>query len=611
MAGLIPQPFIDELLDRVDITEVIDARVPLKRTGRNLKGLCPFHKEKTPSFTVNGDKQFYYCFGCGAGGNAIGFLMDYERMDFPAAVETLARYTGLEVPREESPATERRKEQAPLYDWMSASSDFYQAQLRQPVAAPAVEYLKGRGLSGQVAKRFGIGFSPPGWNNLEQALVKQDKDRRQLVSAGMLIKNEDSGRIYDRFRDRIMFPIRDIRGRVVAFGGRVMGDDVPKYLNSPETPVFSKSRELYGLYEARQAHAQLRRLLVTEGYMDVVALAQHDINYAVATLGTAVGSSHLERLFRYTNEVVFCFDGDKAGRAAAERALVAALPEMRDGRQAWFLFLPEGEDPDSVVSKQGKEQFELLINEAQPLSEFMFSLAGRDINLQTVDGRARLSNQVTPMLSQLPDGAFKQLLAAELANRTGLSPQDIVLTAPPAKTRPIAEAAPTQVETPKLAPKPSPKPRQRLQSSQQPSIMPPLRKAGGLLFFNPALASGAGDFEYLADWPDQEARFLYEILTYLKQSPDTGSALLLGRWMATDFRSLAEGLIGSQELLPRARLQAEFNDTMKLLAEKYRHSRYHQELGELDALGFTAMSSDQKQRYGELRRLLANNPRRH
>ncbi|MFT7288745.1 MAG: DNA primase, partial [Halieaceae bacterium] len=353
MAGRIPQQFIDDLLDRADIVDVVDRRVKLKKTGKNYSARCPFHDEKTPSFSVNPEKQFYYCFGCGAGGNALGFLMDYENLDFLQAVDNLAGTLGLEVPREAGPGGSGDRSAEPrnkvLYDLMEACATFYRDALRQhPEAGRAVQYLKSRGLTGVIARDFGIGFAPPGWDNLLKHVAGDEAAQERAVAAGALVRN-DKGRVYDRFRDRIVFPIRDRRGRTIAFGGRVLGDDKPKYLNSPESPVFHKGRELYGLFEARRANRSLERVIVVEGYMDVIALAQAGISNAVATLGTSTSAEHLESIFRVAPEVVFCFDGDDAGRKAAERALLTALPLMSDGRQACFLFLREGEDPDSVV----------------------------------------------------------------------------------------------------------------------------------------------------------------------------------------------------------------------------------------------------------------------
>src|SRR5690606_28626611 len=381
--ALIPQRFIDDLLDKVDIVDVVGSRISLRKSGKNYSARCPFHDEKTPSFTVSPDKQFYYCFGCGAGGNAIGFVMDYDRTDFPQAVEQLARHAGLEVPRESrerDPADSRRKQ---LYSLLAEAEKYYRAQLRQhPDAKLATDYLKKRGLTGAIAGQFAIGFAPPGWDNLIGHLGHDDQRVRLLREAGLVIQKEDSpGRVYDRFRQRIMFPIRDTRGRTIGFGGRVLGNDKPKYLNSPETPVFHKGSELYGLYEAHTTLREIPNLLVVEGYMDVVALAQHGIHNAVATLGTAATAEHLAKLFRYTAEVIFCFDGDNAGRQAARRALETCLPAMTDGRSARFLFLPEGEDPDTLVRKLGAEGFTRLLADAQPLSEFLFHTLGESLNL--------------------------------------------------------------------------------------------------------------------------------------------------------------------------------------------------------------------------------------
>jgi len=418
----IPQKFIDDLLDRIDIVDVIDRRVKLRKTGKNFSACCPFHDEKTPSFSVNPEKQFFYCFGCGAGGNALGFLMDYERLEFPQAIESLAQTVGMEVPREELRPGEkpRQDSQRPLFDQLEQAARFYEQSLRKhPDAKRAVAYLKGRGLSGEIANAFRVGFAPPGWDNLLSALGQNDSAQSLLMTNGMLVKN-DQGRIYDRFRDRIMFPILDARGRVIAFGGRVLGDDKPKYLNSPETPVFQKSRELYGLYQARKANRALERVVVVEGYMDVIALAQHGINYAVATLGTATSETHLERLFRHVPEVIFCFDGDEAGRKAAFRGLEAALPVMQDGRQVRFLFLPEGEDPDSLVRSKGQRHIEHLFDTAAPLETFLFDQLAQGINVDALDGKARFSKTVAPYLQRLPDGVFKALMYQALADRTGI-----------------------------------------------------------------------------------------------------------------------------------------------------------------------------------------------
>lgn len=424
MAGLIPQSFIDDLLDRVDIVDVVDSRVKLKRSGKNYNACCPFHEEKTPSFTVSPEKQFYYCFGCGASGNALGFVMDYERLSFPEAVEQLARITGLEVPREVQSEADikREQERKSIYSLLEKADEFYQQQLRHHISKHlAVNYLKGRGLDGKTAKAYGVGFAPPGWDNLLKVLGQTDEDKHLLIEGGMLIHQPQDKKLYDRFRHRIMFPIRDTRGRVIGFGGRVLGDDKPKYLNSPETPVFHKGQELYGLYEARLHYRELPRLLVVEGYMDVVSLAQFGIGYGVATLGTACGPDHLDRAFKYTSEVVFCFDGDKAGRSAALRALDASLNVMTDGRTVKFLFLPEGEDPDTLVRQIGPEKFERMIELAVPLEDYLFDAVSEGINIRTMEGRATFSKRAAPLLDRLPKGIFRELMFESLATRTGLN----------------------------------------------------------------------------------------------------------------------------------------------------------------------------------------------
>ena len=421
MAGLIPQSFIDDLLDRADIVEVIDRRVRLKKSGRNYMACCPFHEEKSPSFSVSQEKQFYHCFGCGASGNAIGFLMAYENMDFPRAVESLAQLQGVEVPREELSEHEQKSQrvQQDLCALLEQAAHFFRQQLqRHPDAKKARDYLQKRGLSEAIIEQYGIGYAPPGWDNLMQHLLKAGWQEAQLLDSGMLVDREESGKRYDRFRDRVMFPIRDLRGRVIAFGGRVLTDEKPKYLNSPETPVFSKGRELYGLYEANRSKGTLQRLVVVEGYMDVVALAQFGLVGAVATLGTAAGTAHLDKAFRYSNEIVFCFDGDAAGRRAAVRALEVSLTTLRDQRQVRFLFLSEGEDPDSYVRKRGLDTFTALLEKAQPLSEYLFEQAGLGLRIDTAEGRAGLVSRSLPMLAKLPEGPFRQQMFIDLSMRT-------------------------------------------------------------------------------------------------------------------------------------------------------------------------------------------------
>ncbi|BCX89734.1 DNA primase [Methylomarinovum tepidoasis] len=419
MAGRIPQSFIDELLARVDIVDVINARVPLKKTGRNYVARCPFHDEKTPSFSVSPHKQFYYCFGCGASGSAIGFLMAYEHLSFPEAVETLAAQYGLTVPREGTDGEEdpsRRRQLEALLELNRQAARFYVQRLRAPGGRAVRDYLQRRGVDAEVAKRYGLGYAPDAWDSLSRRF-----DPRLLVEAGLAIERERGG-IYDRFRHRLMFPIRNRRGQVIGFGGRALREgEGAKYLNSPETPVFHKGREVYGLHELLQANARPEWILLVEGYMDVVALAQHGIDTAVATLGTAVTSEHLRLLFRHSTSLVCCFDGDAAGRKAAWRALEAALPLLEEGRRLAFLWLPEGEDPDSLVRREGADAFRRRLAGAQPLSEYFFARLTEDLELSRLEDRAELSRRAGPLLKRLPPGAFRRMMQARLAELAGES----------------------------------------------------------------------------------------------------------------------------------------------------------------------------------------------
>jgi DNA primase len=430
----IPQTFIQELLNRVDVVDVVGRYVQLKKGGANLMGLCPFHGEKSPSFSVSPTKQFYHCFGCGANGNAIGFLMEHAGMSFIEAVKDLAQQTGMQIPEDDaSPqdrerAAQQRQRQATLNDVLEKAAHAYMKQLK--ITPRAVDYLKGRGLSGEIAKTFGLGYAPEGWRSL--ASIFPDYADALLVDSGLVIEHADEtgadgeAKRYDRFRDRIMFPIRNVKGEYIGFGGRVLDKGEPKYLNSPETPVFSKGRELYGLFEARTAIRVAGYALVTEGYMDVVALAQLGFANAVATLGTACTPDHVQKLFRFTDSVVFSFDGDGAGRRAARKALDAALPLATDTRSVKFLFLPAEHDPDSFIRANGSEAFAQAVKEAVPLSRFLVDAAGAECDLSTAEGRARMASQARPLWSALPDGALKRQLIGELAEGCGLSSQDLL-----------------------------------------------------------------------------------------------------------------------------------------------------------------------------------------
>jgi len=513
MAGRIPQSFIDELLARIDIIDVIDARVPLKKAGREYKACCPFHSEKTPSFTVSQVKQFYHCFGCGQHGTAITFLMDYEHMDFVDAIEELAHQAGLEVPRETGGDTVRTDSMQPLYRLLERVSSWYQEQLRtHPQAGRAVEYLRRRGLTGEIAARFHIGYAPSGWENLVQALDADTTTQQRLLELGLTIKRDDGKGAYDRFRDRVMFPIHDRRGRTIAFGGRVLDDGTPKYMNSPESAVFHKGRELYGLHEARKTVRRLERILVVEGYMDVVALAQFDIGYAVATLGTATTREHLDRLYRTVPELVFCFDGDRAGREAAWRALENALPVLSDGREARFLFLPEGEDPDSLVRKADRDGFEQRIAAAMHLSDFFFERLSAQLDLGSIDGRARLVAAARPLLATLPDGLFRQLMTERLAGIAGTT--SAVLAGRLALPREARE----------ITPRPGNRPDDAAVTRS------PVRAAISILLYEPALAQQISElpFEEPVDVPG--VALLKELLELLHRQPLASSGAILEHW---------------------------------------------------------------------------------
>ncbi len=582
MAGLIPQTFIDDLLARADIVEVVDRRVTLKKSGKNYSACCPFHKEKTPSFSVQPEKQFYYCFGCGAGGNAIGFIMNFDQMDFPQAVESLARDNGMEVPREESAAANRRQsENSKLFAILEEASKFYRQQLRHhEQRKSAVDYLKARGVSGEVARDFCLGYAPPGWDNLLKAISSETTEQQSLLKAGMVIEKEsknadgnessnaEQARYYDRFRDRIMFPIRDSRGRTIAFGGRVLGDDKPKYLNSPETAVFHKGAELYGLFEAKKSNNKLKRILIVEGYMDVIALAQMGIRNSVATLGTATSERHLTRLFRLVPEVVFCFDGDNAGRTAAWRALEASLPEMQDGRQVKFLFLPEGEDPDTVVREIGEEAFNELIEKATPLEQFFFDKLSEGLDIKTIEGRARLSNVAKPLIAKFPKGIYGQLMLDKLSETLGVSTESldrlIESQAPPA----VDHSAPTQPPPASTMP-PYPEhgnqprepwsPRPKATSSNLNVYHKPAAvKAIELLLQNPDIALAiTQDLSPLHSAGDEGRQLLLSLIEMIRRDPDTDTPTLLGYCSGSPFGNQITRL-KSENITPIEGLEQEF-----------------------------------------------------
>lgn len=601
MAGLIPQSFIDDLLNRSDIVEVVSSRIQLKKAGKNYTACCPFHKEKTPSFSVSPDKQFYYCFGCGAGGNALGFIMDHDSLEFPQAVEELAKRAGMEVPREESGPSRKPRQpvDSPLYPLLESAAEYYRQSLKgHPARKAAVEYLKGRGLSGVIARDFGLGFAPPGWDNLMKHLGGDTLQQRAMIDAGLLIENTETGRSYDRFRDRVMFPIRDSRGRVIAFGGRVLGDDKPKYLNSPETPVFHKGQELYGLYEARKANRDLDEIIVVEGYMDVIALAQQGLRNAVATLGTATSDEHLKRLFRIVPSVLFCFDGDGAGRKAAWRALESTLPNLQDGRRARFLFLPEGEDPDSLVRREGTDAFMARTQQqAQPLADYFFQQLSEEADPRSLEGKAHLATLAAPLIEKIPGINLRALMRQRLGEITGLHSEalqqmstatpsvapdyddsvyydagsgheerDYYLPPDPAQAKPSGKKE-WKNDWKKPGQRPDFKPRApRTAATVEPPALTTLRT----LLHHPELAQKVEDASHFAAEDDTYAQLLVALLGTLQKNPKLRSLQLIARWHGTDQGRLLRALAEKEWLISADNLEQQFFDTITTLAARQR-----------------------------------------
>jgi len=513
MAGLIPQDFIDDLIARADIVDVVGRRVPLKKAGREFKACCPFHGEKTPSFTVSPGKGFYHCFGCGAHGTAIGFLMEFDHMSFVEAIEALASSMGVDVPRSESDQPARRYDE--LFSLTDSVARHWQSCLKSEPAA--VEYMKNRGIDGTAAKRFGIGYAPDGWSNVLDKFGKSDEAIERLLATGLIIR-KDNGKHYDRFRDRVMFPIRDARGRTIGFGGRIMGDGEPKYLNSPETVLFHKGRELYGLFEARQALRHIDRLVVVEGYMDVIALARNGIDFATATLGTATTDDHLNKLFRITENVVFCFDGDRAGKAAAWRALENALPQIREGRQISFVFLPDGHDPDTYVNEYGTDAFVKAVDNGVALSEFLIGELSSQVDMDTVDGKARLAELAKPLLNSIPDGVYRELLLDSLAAAVGLSSGKLGKMLQQARSSSYGSGNREHIgvsSNAKLGPR-----------SGQPSVV---RRAIALLLHHPQ-AGDKLDIEKLAGLSRPGIDLLQDLIETVQDEPNITTAGLLERW---------------------------------------------------------------------------------
>jgi DNA primase len=573
MTDHIPREFINQLLSRVDIVDYIDGRIPLKKkTGSNFFACCPFHNEKSASFSVSQTKQFYYCFGCGAHGNAIDFLMQYDRMNFPEAIEALAKQAGLEVPRAEGKSyQDKTATQASLYDILEVAAKFYQTQLRQHrEASKVVEYLKQRGVSGAVAKEFGIGFAPAGWDHLLQELGAH---KQELLTAGMLIKKDEGG-LYDRFRDRIMFPIHDRRGRVIGFGGRIIDQGEPKYLNSPETPVFQKSHELYGLYQTLQAHRQLARVIVVEGYMDVIALFQHGINYAVATQGTATSAFHLERLLKQTSEIIFCFDGDQAGRIAAWRALTVTLPLMNDGVQVKFMFLPDGEDPDSLVRKEGEKGFTQRMQDAQTIADFFFQTLAAQTDVTSTDGRARFVKLATDHLQQLPAGIFQQMMLEELAKKVRLDVSQLASRMP--KAAPLA-------------------PQGKISNSLKARPPSSLRVAMALLVQQPSLVNLIE--EPLAPLATSGFDLFLQVIEQARLNPEISTGALLEYWRDAEESKVLHKLAQWEHMIPEAGVAVEFSGAVKNIRQ-LAHSQIIETL--LSKAALTGLTPEEKQNLTQL-----------
>ncbi len=629
MAGLIPQSFIDDLLNRSDIVEVVGSRIQLKKTGKNYSACCPFHKEKTPSFTVSPDKQFYYCFGCGAGGNALGFVMDHDNLDFPQAVEDLAKRAGMDVPREEGGRGQKPRQptDSPLYPLLHAASEFYRQALKNhPARQPAVSYLKKRGLSGLIARDFALGFAPPGWDSLLKHMGSDPLQQKAMIDAGLLIENTETGKRYDRFRDRIIFPIRDSRGRVIAFGGRVLGDDKPKYLNSPETPVFHKGQELYGLYEARKHNRNLDEVMIVEGYMDVIALAQQGLRNAVATLGTATSEEHLKRLFRLVPSVLFCFDGDAAGRKAAWRALESTLPSLQDGRRARFLFLPEDEDPDTLVRAEGTEAFQARIHQqAQPLADYFFEQLSQEADPRSLEGKAHLATLAAPLIEKIPGANLRALMRQRLTQITGLS-NEAIQQAPAAPSAPQGEypgydedayyqAAPTYSDYETAPPAPAfERPRQQKGEWKkegkrwekkgsrdfQPraprtavSVEPPNLSALRTLLHHPELAQKVEGANTFAAEDDTYAQLLVALIEALQKNPSLRTLQLIARWHGTEQGRLLRALAEKEWLISADNLEQQFFDTITRLTARQRERCLEQLLQKARLTELNAAEKDQ------------------
>ncbi|SEI59294.1 DNA primase [Allopseudospirillum japonicum] len=570
MAGRIPQSFIEDLLERTDILEVIGKRIRLKKTGRNYSALCPFHQEKTPSFSVSPDKHLYHCFGCGASGDAINFVMDYDKLDFPEAVESLAHDLGLSLPQTQAPqiSTAQLTQRQRGHQLLTRATDFYRQQLTHATQAQA--YLGTRALSAEIQARFALGYAPPAWDALKTHLLQAGFSEQEQIHAGTLVQHEQ-GRTYDRMRHRLIFPIRDRKGQVIGFGGRVLDESKPKYLNSPETDFFHKSQALYGLYEVRQSATQLKRLVLVEGYMDVLALADAGIPYALATLGTAVTAEHLQQVFRLVTEVVFCFDGDAAGLQAAERTLAQVLPLLYDGRQARFLFLPQGEDPDSLVHKEGAQGFEQRLVHAMPLAEFLIRHLSQNLNLHTLDGGAQLVHNALPFVNKLPEGILRHVIISRLSQLSQLDQQVIQqwLVAHANKANPVP-ATPTQSSSKSLGTQ-APVP-QAFRKTPLPLLTLGQRVLKSLLEC-PQLALQQAEkqekiFRASHEFTFEEQQLAFDMLAFIRSFPQASYVTLLAHWQGTTEGQILTYLAQALRKLSLEQAQLEYQDLLHQLEQK-------------------------------------------
>ena len=555
MSGLIPQHFINDLVSRVDIVDVLSKRIDLKKAGKEFKAVCPFHNDKNPSLTISPSKGFYHCFSCGAHGTALGFLMEYEHLSFVEAIESLASDLGLEVPYEKS--SKPIKQNNDLFLMMEKLQKKFQDNLKNE--SKAIKYLKERGIDGTTAKKFGIGYAKKGWRNILDEFGKNEKQINLLTSLGLIIKKSDNS-YYDRFRDRIIFPIRDARGRFIGFGGRVFNDEQPKYLNSPETSLFHKGKELYGLYECQQSMRDIDKLIVVEGYMDVISLSQNGVEYAVASMGTATTNDHFNRLFRLTDSIFFCFDGDDAGLKAAWRALENSLIHLRDGRQIKFVFLPDGDDPDSYIANNGTSKFEKQLDSGKDLSDFLIDKISENIDLSSIDGKARMAERAKPFISKIPDGIFKELIIDKLSASVGISSKKLT-------------ALISQMNK-KESMKPNTRSYTKMMSQRSSKTQPSIIKKSIMLILNyPEAAKNIKHHDF-KDYKKPGIKILLKLIKTTQEGSNINAASLIERWRDDDEgKHLAKLAINLFPDNPEFDASKELNDSLVQITKNFYSER--------------------------------------